>query len=94
MKYRYERDINVPKRNILQLISEGDATCGCYMVLCVTRILNWGEYQNENVEITETFATIEVTDGWYCMRALLDSKLTEYLVSGKIFPGKKNFFFF
>ena len=126
IKLRYERDLNNPKRNILQLISEGDDTPACYMVLCVTRVLNWGEYvdlknlippaptnnsdtSNINPNTTpsisttpsnvpqtpnsnnnrDVMATIEVTDGWYCMSALLDKKLTEMLATGKIFVGIK-----
>jgi predicted double-glycine peptidase len=39
--------------------------------------------------IVASFATIEVTDGWYVFRAKLDAKLTEHLAMGRIFPGLK-----
>jgi hypothetical protein len=39
--------------------------------------------------ILASFATIEVSDGWYVFRAKLDAKLTEHLAMGRIFPGLK-----
>jgi hypothetical protein len=50
-----------------------------------------GEEMDEKTAglILASFATIEVSDGWYVMRAKLDAKLTEHLAMGRIFPGLK-----
>ncbi len=50
-----------------------------------------GEEMDEKTAglILASFATIEVSDGWYVMRAKLDAKLTEHLAMGRIFAGMK-----
>jgi hypothetical protein len=35
------------------------------------------------------FGSIQVTDGWYCINAFLDEKLTERLATGSLFIGMK-----
>eukprot|EP01127_Copromyxa_protea_P006741 TRINITY_DN16731_c0_g1_i1.p1 TRINITY_DN16731_c0_g1~~TRINITY_DN16731_c0_g1_i1.p1 ORF type:complete len:1023 (-),score=159.30 TRINITY_DN16731_c0_g1_i1:29-2881(-) len=79
LKYRYERDVNLAHRSIIKKVLEKDDTPSRHMVLLVAGIKDsLGE-----------LAVVEVTDGWYCVCALLDPLLSKALQSGKIKVGQK-----
>ncbi|TPX32694.1 hypothetical protein SmJEL517_g04228 [Synchytrium microbalum] len=76
--YRYEREINLAHRSALKLIIERDSSPSQLMVLCVSAIYSEG-----------ASTCIELTDGWYSIRACLDSTLDTLLRQGKIYVGLK-----
>lgn len=95
LKYRYEREINQAHRSALKKILEKDEVSTKFLVLCITRIISYGSDETPLTADDATIANnangaiVEVTDGWYCMNAVLDMHLTKYLIMGRIFPGQK-----
>eukprot|EP01119_Soliformovum_irregulare_P019187 TRINITY_DN6024_c0_g1_i4.p1 TRINITY_DN6024_c0_g1~~TRINITY_DN6024_c0_g1_i4.p1 ORF type:complete len:1593 (+),score=497.31 TRINITY_DN6024_c0_g1_i4:55-4833(+) len=78
LKLRYERDINRAQRSILKKILEKDDFPNVHMILCVSAL----EIEGENVKL-------ELTDGWYCVKARLDANLEKHALLGKIYVGLK-----
>ncbi len=98
LKYRYEREVNRAQRPILRRVTERDDSASRYMVLAVSRVIDLGEDRPEVPDEDEekaaaallaSFATIELTDGWYRVPAKLDAKLTEHLAMGRLCVGLK-----
>ncbi|KAJ0653655.1 putative breast cancer type 2 susceptibility protein [Helianthus annuus] len=90
LKYRYEREVNNAHRSALKRILEGDAPASSPLVLCIASIkfkCN-SEPDIEPSNATES-SSIELTDGWYSIKALLDELLLKQLFSGKLFVGQK-----
>ena len=80
---RYERELNGGSRPALRLISTEDAPAACPMVLCVSDIyLTDADMQDSRLEV-------EVTDGWYRLRAKVDSPLARAVRRGLIRIGSK-----
>ncbi|CCO29828.1 Breast cancer type 2 susceptibility protein homolog AltName: Full=Fanconi anemia group D1 protein homolog [Rhizoctonia solani AG-1 IB] len=79
MLYRYEREINRAERPAIRRIQEHDASPSQPIVLCVSnvQIENGGE------------VGIELTDGWYRIRATTDKALTRAAKKGKLAAGRK-----
>lgn len=67
-------------RSPLTKVLAKDETCTRYIVLCVASITSSGD--GSPVEL-------ELTDGWYGIRAVLDAPLSRYVSRGKIFVGLK-----
>ncbi|KAK1441178.1 hypothetical protein QVD17_07018 [Tagetes erecta] len=90
LKYRYEREVNNGHRSALKRILEGDAPPSSPLVLCIASIQLKCNAQSdtETTNATES-SSIELTDGWYSVKALLDELLLKQLVSGKLFVGQK-----
>ncbi|GJD09043.1 Breast cancer type 2 susceptibility protein [Galdieria sulphuraria] len=72
---RLEREWNLGHRSILHKIVERDALVGSHYILFISDIFN------------ENF--IEVSDGWYCVRAKIDSLLCDAILKKKLFKGCK-----
>ncbi|CDO73012.1 hypothetical protein BN946_scf185007.g66 [Trametes cinnabarina] len=88
--YRYERELNGGSRPALRLISTEDAPAACPMVLCVSNITMRGSSMvtKEGIPL-ETHAELEVTDGWYRLRANVDLPLARAIRRGRICVGTK-----
>jgi breast cancer 2 susceptibility protein len=76
---RYEREINRAERPAIRRIQEHDASAAQAMVLCVSN-LQVGD--GEEVEL-------ELTDGWYCIRTVVDKALARAARKGKLAVGRK-----
>ncbi|XP_069825997.1 breast cancer type 2 susceptibility protein isoform X2 [Dendropsophus ebraccatus] len=87
LKYRYDVEINKCQRSAVRKIMERDDTSAKTLVLCISNILTLGN--SETNEMKQTSAVIEVTDGWYGIKALLDPALTSLLKKGRLFIGQK-----
>ncbi|KAH7886062.1 hypothetical protein F5I97DRAFT_1877368 [Phlebopus sp. FC_14] len=87
--YRYQRDLNSSSRPPLRLITTRDARAESPMVLCVSDI-TWsvGELNENNLPVTP-YPELEVTDGWYRLRARVDAPLARAIAKGKIKVGRK-----
>ncbi|WVF68272.1 hypothetical protein IAT40_003037 [Kwoniella sp. CBS 6097] len=82
LKYRYEREYGNAQRSILKRVQEHDSSPSLPMVLFVYAI-EFG--QGEEAE--KCF--LELSDGWYRIRAIIDDCLTRAVKKGKIAVGKK-----
>ncbi|XP_056417862.1 breast cancer type 2 susceptibility protein isoform X2 [Hyla sarda] len=87
LKYRYDVEIDKCQRSAVRKIMERDDTSAKTLVLCISKILTLGN--GEANDTKQTSAVIEVTDGWYGIKALLDPALTSLLKNGRMFIGQK-----
>ncbi|KAK4418891.1 protein BREAST CANCER SUSCEPTIBILITY 2B [Sesamum alatum] len=95
LQYRYEREVNHGHRSAIKKILDGDAPPISSMVLCISavggnHVSKFGD-QSASLEEDgyERASKIELTDGWYSVKALLDELLSQKLASGKLFVGQK-----
>ncbi|XP_044522033.1 breast cancer type 2 susceptibility protein [Gracilinanus agilis] len=96
LKYRYDIEIDESRRSAIKKIMERDETAAKTLVLCVSEIISSGTNisitangKNSSVETKKESAVIEVTDGWYAIKALLDPSLLALLQKGKLTIGQK-----
>lgn len=87
--HRYERELNGGSRPALRLISTEDAPAACPMVLCVSKIVWSPAMVDEDGMPLDPHPELEVTDGWYLLRALVDLPLARAVRRGTIRVGTK-----
>lgn len=86
---RYERELNGGVRPPLRQIATQDAPAAYPMVLCVSNV-TWSEAGlTEDGTPTEPHPELEVTDGWYRLRAQVDAPLARAIRKGTIRIGRK-----
>ncbi|KAJ3567335.1 hypothetical protein NP233_g6425 [Leucocoprinus birnbaumii] len=83
--YRYERELNQAKRPALRLIATQDASAAVPLALCVSGI-TWKEAEGGR---GNTYAELEVTDGWYRLRAKVDAPMARAIRKKTIRVGRK-----
>lgn len=86
---RYEREYGAAQRPIVRRIQEHDSSPSLPMVLCVAAIHRPGPVMNEQDEPVPQKPYVDLTDGWYIIRALLDDCLARALDKRKIRVGRK-----
>ncbi|KFQ88144.1 Breast cancer type 2 susceptibility protein, partial [Phoenicopterus ruber ruber] len=94
LKYRYDLEVDKSKRSAIKKITERDDAAGKTLVLCISKIIPLNTVvsptsSNKNVESRKAAAIIEVTDGWYGIRALLDPPLKAFLHRRRLTVGQK-----
>ncbi|XP_062957618.1 breast cancer type 2 susceptibility protein [Cynocephalus volans] len=95
LKYRYDMEIDRNRRSALKKIMERDDTPVRTLVLCVSDIIlastNTCETSSSKTSSvdTKTVTTIELTDGWYAIKAQLDPPLLALLKNGRLTVGQK-----
>ncbi|NXF87818.1 BRCA2 protein, partial [Eubucco bourcierii] len=94
LKYRYDLEVDKSKRSAIKKITERDDAAGKTLVLCISKIISLStalshSSSNANVESKNAAAVIEVTDGWYGIRALLDPPLRAFLHRRRLTVGQK-----
>ncbi|XP_034614544.1 breast cancer type 2 susceptibility protein isoform X2 [Trachemys scripta elegans] len=95
LKYRYDLEIDKSQRSAIKKIVERDDIAAKTLILCVSKIISLNENMsdicsNKNlVESKKRAAVIEVTDGWYGVRALLDPPLQALLHGRRLTVGQK-----
>ncbi|NWT14791.1 BRCA2 protein, partial [Vireo altiloquus] len=94
LKYRYDLEVDKSKRSAIKKITERDDAAGKTLVLCISKIISLNtavspSSSNKNVESKKAAAIIEVTDGWYGIRALLDPPLKAFLDRRRLTVGQK-----
>ncbi|XP_063807848.1 breast cancer type 2 susceptibility protein [Pseudophryne corroboree] len=90
LKYRYDVEIDQSRRSAIRRIMERDDTPAKTLVLCVSKIFTQGNGdKSEGGDAKQVSVVIEVTDGWYGIRVLLDTALTSLLRTGRMFVGQK-----
>ncbi|KAK2461438.1 hypothetical protein APHAL10511_005901 [Amanita phalloides] len=87
--YRYERELNQGKRPALRKITTRDAPAAFPMTLCVSDIF-WskGGRTTDGLALDPT-PEIELTDGWYRLRATIDPPMARAIGRGIIRIGRK-----
>ncbi|KAI0050561.1 hypothetical protein FA95DRAFT_1486944 [Auriscalpium vulgare] len=89
LRYRYERELNGGARPALRLITTQDAPASSHMVLCVSNIF-WSEGGVDQVGLPIIpHPELEVTDGWYRLRAEVDAPLARAVRKGNLRVGRK-----
>ncbi|PIN01752.1 DNA recombinational repair protein BRCA2 [Handroanthus impetiginosus] len=95
LRQRYEREVNHGHRSAIKKILDGDAPPSSMMVLCISSVGQNHDpkfaHQSVSLEVdgNHRASEIELTDGWYCVKAQLDELLSRKLASGKLFLGQK-----
>ncbi|NXE59076.1 BRCA2 protein, partial [Calcarius ornatus] len=94
LKYRYDLEVDKSKRSAIKKIMERDDAAGKTLVLCISKIISLNAVvspssSNKNMESKKAAALIEVTDGWYGIRALLDPPLKAFLDRRRLTVGQK-----
>ncbi|ESK92722.1 rad51-associated protein brh2 [Moniliophthora roreri MCA 2997] len=86
--YRYERELNMGIRPALRRITTHDSPAASPIVLCVSDII-WPPSQVANGQKIEPPPELEVTDGWYKLRARIDAPLIRAVEKGTLRIGRK-----
>lgn len=87
---RYERELNLAVRPPLRLIAARDAQPTSPMILCVSNI-TWPTTTatDDKGQPVELLPELEVTDGWYKLRARIDDPLAKACRRGLVRIGSK-----
>ena len=96
MSTRYKRELDGGTRPPLRLIATGDAPASCPMTLCISNII-WPAENNLDDEQSifpsgtelSKLPEIELTDGWYRLRAEIDVTLANAIRRRKLRVGRK-----
>ncbi|KAG2368840.1 hypothetical protein BDR07DRAFT_1390250 [Suillus spraguei] len=86
---KYERDLNGSTRPPLRLITTRDAPAASPMVLCVSNVTWSPAGQTDDGSPIPSHPELEVTDGWYRLRARVDKPLARAIRRGHIKIGRK-----
>jgi breast cancer 2 susceptibility protein len=86
---RYERELNRGERPPLRKIAAQDAPPSVPMILCVSNVFWSGGGMTEDEYPTSSTPELEVTDGWYRLRAQVDAPLARAIQRRKIKVGSK-----
>lgn len=87
ISYRYEREVNLAQRPAIKRLQEQDSPASLPMVLCITSIIS-GEQQTGEGSSTSS-SGLELTDGWYRIRANVDPPLQRAIDAGRLRTGYK-----
>ncbi|XP_054433414.1 breast cancer type 2 susceptibility protein [Pteronotus mesoamericanus] len=95
LKYRYDMEIDRSQRSAIKKIMERDDTAAKTLVLCVSEILlpssSLPETFSDKMSGVDTSkaAIVELTDGWYAVKAQLDPPLLALVQKGRLAVGQK-----
>ncbi|KAJ4002292.1 hypothetical protein F5050DRAFT_1559157, partial [Lentinula boryana] len=86
--YRYEREMNLGIRTPFHLITTQDHPATAPMVLCISDII-WPEASTSSGQRPDARPQLEVTDGWYRLKAQIDHSMINAIKRGKLRVGRK-----
>ncbi|XP_070553745.1 breast cancer type 2 susceptibility protein-like [Ptychodera flava] len=100
LKYRYDREIDHSHRSAIKKILERDDTPSRRLVLCVSAISvntdsdkpssdDQNDDRKQSNKDRSMAMTLELTDGWYGIKTIIDRPLTKLASCGKIQIGTK-----
>ncbi|XP_014779964.1 breast cancer type 2 susceptibility protein [Octopus bimaculoides] len=89
LKYRYDLEIDNCKRSALRKVTERDDTPAKRMILCVSNVNKELMKADMSSTIQNTEQCIEVTDGWYSLKMILDNQIMNLVANKKIRVGQK-----
>ncbi|OCF62208.1 hypothetical protein L486_01875 [Kwoniella mangroviensis CBS 10435] len=82
LKYRYEREFGSAERSIIKRIQEHDSSPSLPMILVISGI------HRTQVE-GKTKYSLDLTDGWYRIKAQIDACLQRAVTKGRLAVGRK-----
>ncbi|XP_031321715.2 breast cancer type 2 susceptibility protein [Camelus dromedarius] len=95
LKYRYDVEIDRSRRSAIKKIMEKDDTAAKTLVLCVSEIASLSTDTSETpssktsgIDTTKA-AVVELTDGWYAIKAQTDPPLSALIKNGRLTVGQK-----
>ena len=88
LQYRYKQEITEGLRSPLRKILNRDIAASKMMIVTVCRTIHRPGTTTEPAQ-GNFLKTLEVSDGWYSVKANLDEVLSEYVDKGLIKPGTK-----
>ena len=88
VRFRYERELQGGSRPPFKLIAAGDSPPSCPMVVCVSRVFLTERQRNPDGTVGDV-TELEITDGWYRLRAEVDVPLARAVRKGVIRAGRK-----
>nr|XP_016848099.1 PREDICTED: breast cancer type 2 susceptibility protein isoform X1 [Anolis carolinensis] len=96
LKYRYDVEVDKSCRSAIKRITERDDVAAKTLVLCISRIISLSSNvscisgnKSTTEENKKDVAVVEVTDGWYGIKAVLDPSLQSLLHKQKLTVGQK-----
>ncbi|XP_036084327.1 breast cancer type 2 susceptibility protein isoform X3 [Rousettus aegyptiacus] len=100
LKHRYDIEIDGSRRSAIKKILERDDTAAKTLVLCVSEVIPSGAHLSDahgkktsgaaaSSAAASGAAIVELTDGWYAVRAQLDPPLSALLRTGRLGVGQK-----
>ncbi|KAF9469825.1 hypothetical protein BDZ94DRAFT_1286396 [Collybia nuda] len=87
--YRYERELNGGIRPPLRLVVTQDAPAAYPMILCISNVIWSNAGLTDDGLPIESYPELEVTDGWYRLRAQVDAPLARAIRKRVIKIGRK-----
>lgn len=96
LKYRYDVEVDKSQRSAVKKIMERDDTAAKTLILCFSKVISMrtsllspnGSKPNV-AEANKSLTVIEVTDGWYGIKALLDPPLSALVNRKRLAVGSK-----
>ncbi|XP_007097707.2 breast cancer type 2 susceptibility protein [Panthera tigris] len=95
LKYRYDMEIDRSKRSAIKKIMERDDTAAKTLVLCISETISSSTDLSETSGSktsgvgTKNVGIVELTDGWYAIKAQLDPPLLALVKKGRLTVGHK-----
>ncbi|XP_005387775.1 PREDICTED: breast cancer type 2 susceptibility protein isoform X3 [Chinchilla lanigera] len=95
LKYRYDMEIDRNRRSAIKKIMERDDTAAKTLVLCLSDIVSSNTNTSETLSNktsnadAKKVAVVELTDGWYAVKAQLDPPLSALVKNGRLAVGQK-----
>lgn len=83
LRYRYEREMHEKKHSAVKQIQEQSASASRPLVLCVQQVLRFDDTDEDSAIM------LQLTDGWYRIRAELDTPLRRAVERGALRVGHK-----
>lgn len=87
--FRYEREYGNAQRSAIKRIQEQDSPASLPMVLCVSAVLKVTTVPQEEGATAQEATILELSDGWYRIRANADPPLQRALNAGRLAVGYK-----
>jgi len=91
LKGRYDKEILAGQRSALRKILNKDVTPSSLLILCVAQVLSCPKRDDDTKELRRESKelALELTDGWYGVKAILDPLLGSKVEKGVIKVGTK-----
>ncbi|WWC73712.1 uncharacterized protein I206_107684 [Kwoniella pini CBS 10737] len=84
LKYRYEREYGCAERSVIKRIQEHDSPAALPMVLVISAVHHTEAEDKKSMDYL-----LELTDGWYRIKAHIDECLSQAVLKGRIAVGRK-----
>uniref|UniRef100_A0A670I0Q7 BRCA2 DNA repair associated n=1 Tax=Podarcis muralis TaxID=64176 RepID=A0A670I0Q7_PODMU len=96
LKYRYDVEVDQSHRSAIKRIMERDDVAAKTLILCIAKIIslnaNMSQIRGDKSTAEDSkkdIAVVEVTDGWYGIKAVLDPPLQSLLCRKRLTVGQK-----